>query len=176
MNRLEMKETIEARVPLLSARDGGSYKKAEELRKAFVRDYHRNRIASLGLDGYVIGKGKQNRSFCYRIEREMDSLGRILGATALKFGVYYGRTKREASEKYRFAKHWGISKDEAFNAVRGAIVDLLDAAEADDTIPAARLTIDIWRCHLQIGRFGSQNLGFGLSKSTIDQLNALGHC
>ncbi len=117
MNRLEMDEQIEKRVPILAHHYKDEWKRVESLRKRFIADYPIMGILTLMLDDYVIGKGADNRSFCYRIEREMDALGRILGATAFKFGVYYGKTKSDASERYRFASHWGSSLKEAFASV-----------------------------------------------------------
>jgi hypothetical protein len=132
MNRLAMAEEIARRVPMLAHRDQDEWKRAEQLRKDFVSDYPSKRIPSLPLDDYVIGKGANNRSFCYRLEREMDSLGRILGATAFKFGVYFGRIKSDPADKYRFRPHWGKTVDQVFAAVKQAIVDLLQAADKDD--------------------------------------------
>jgi len=111
---------------------GPSPQAAEKLRENFVAEYPFEKIPDLKLDEFVIGKGAKNRSFCYRLEREMDVLGRILGARADKFGVYYGRTKTDASVKYRFASHWGSTLEEAFVAVKQAIVKLLQAAANDD--------------------------------------------
>lgn len=132
MNRLEMKARISERVPFLEIQYKAKLKEAEKLRKQFVTEYPVTKINRLTLDKYVIGKGSENRSFCYRLERELDSLGRILGATAYKFGVYYGRTNTDATMKYRFAQHWGANKDTAFKAVKQAIVSLLQAASRDD--------------------------------------------
>ena len=115
MNRLDMAKEIEERVDLLVNLDKDVWKNAEKLRREFVTDYPIPKIRSMTLDEFVIGKGSENRSFCYRLEREMDSLGRILGATAFKFGIYYGRTKSDASDKYRFSSIWGGSVDEAFH-------------------------------------------------------------
>jgi hypothetical protein len=132
MNRLQMAEEIKSRAPLLAKRDKDEWKNAEKLRAKFVADYSSKRILSLTMDEYVIGKGATNRSFCYRIEREMDPLGRITGATAFKFGVYFGRTKKDPAEQYRFLKRWGGNYNDAFTAVKRAIVDLLEAASNDD--------------------------------------------
>lgn len=132
MNRLEMATRISERVPVLAKRDESGWKEAERLRKQFVTDYPINKIGHLSIDEYVIGKGSTNPSFCYRLERELDSLGRILGATAYKFGVYYGKTKSDASMKYRFVMHWGGDKTEAFEAVKLSIVTLLQAVAKDD--------------------------------------------
>ena len=105
MNRLEMETIIRERVPILS--DSNEWKKAEKLRKEFVKDYPINEIMSLKLDQYVIGKGRENRSFCYRLERQLDCLGRILGATALKFGIYFGKTKTDSQKKIQTPKTLG---------------------------------------------------------------------
>jgi hypothetical protein len=137
MNRLAMAEEIARRVPMLAQRDSDDWKRAEQLRKDFVSDYPSKKIPSLALDDYVIGKGAENRSFCYRLEREMDILGRILGATAFKFGVYFGRIKSDPEDKYRFRQHWGKTVDQAFAAIKQAIVDLLQAADKDDFVGIA---------------------------------------
>lgn len=132
MNRLDMATRISERIPVLAKRDESKWKEAERLRKQFVTDYPINKIGHLSIDEYVIGKGSTNPSFCYRLERELDSLGRILGATAYKFGVYYGKTKSDARMKYRFAMYWGGDKNEAFKAVKLSIVTLLQAAATGD--------------------------------------------
>lgn len=132
MNRLEMKTQVSERVPLLAKRDEAEWKEAEKLRKQFVTDYSLSKINRLTLDQYVIGKGSANLSFCYRLERDLDILGRILGARADKFGVYYGKTKSDTTVRYRFAQHWGSNKDEAFTSVKQSIVSLLQAASRDD--------------------------------------------
>src|SRR5689334_7827689 len=142
MNRLDMAKEIKGRVSLLANLDKDLWKSAERLRSDFVKDYSTSKIRSLTLDEFVIGKGHNNRSFCYRIEREMDSLGRILGATALKFGVYYGKEGSDSSNKYRFSHIWGNNVHEAFLSVKDAIVNLNEAANKRDlrTIKENRLS------------------------------------
>ena len=134
MNQLEMTEYLSEQIPFLEERDGHEWKEAERLRKEFTVNYSIEKIAALSLDEYVIGKGSSNRSFCYQLERTLDSLGRILGARADKFGVYYGRTKSDATKKYRFARHWGEEKNEAFEAVKQSIVNLLKSSEDDNIV------------------------------------------
>jgi hypothetical protein len=132
MNRLKMEEEIARCVPKLAERGGEELKQAEKLRRQFVLDFPLRRINGLALDDYVIGKVAGKGSFCYRLEREMDSLGTILGATAFKFGVYFGRIKSDPTDKYRFRPHWGKTLNQAFVAVKQAIVDLLAAADQND--------------------------------------------
>jgi hypothetical protein len=138
VNRLDMAGEIAKRVPMLAKRDEDEWLEAEKLRKAFVADYPLQRISNLALDEYLIGKGSGNRSFCYRLEREMDTLGKIVGATAFKFGVYFGRTKSDATDKYRFATRWGSNPNEALTAVKQAIVQLLQAAAVGDSDAIAK--------------------------------------
>lgn len=68
-------------------------KQLNKLRAAFVKDFSLKRIAEMKIDEYVIGKG--NETFCYKLERELDGLGRTLGAPAKKFSVYYDVVKWE---------------------------------------------------------------------------------
>lgn len=123
---------IEARIPTLIKRHKTTYKNTETLRKAFVRDYSRKKIHSMNLDDYVIGKGSSYRTFCYRIECETDSMGRIKGAQASKFGVYYGRTKNDSNKIYRCSNVWGGNHGTGFNKIKESIINLLIAADNND--------------------------------------------
>ncbi len=126
MNRLEMKSSIAENVPVLSKEMKDDWSKYEKLRQKFVRDYPLERIKNLAIKEYVIGWGKDNQSFCYRIEQGLRKLGSIWGSRADKFGIYHGKTKSDKTIKYRFASHWGESHEQAFDAVKNAIVDLLN--------------------------------------------------
>jgi len=130
MNRLSMAREIDERLPTLLKNEEDHVADAEKLRSNFVRDYSITRIPLIALDEYVIGKG--NATFCYRLEQEMDCLGRIRGATAFKFGVYYGKTKSDPDHIYRYAQHWGSNHTDAFASVKNAIVSLLESAAADN--------------------------------------------
>ncbi len=142
MNRLEMARRIDEHVPVLVQRDAAEWKHMERLRQRFVTDYAVARIPRLTLDEYVIGKGRDNPSFCYRVERELDRMGRILGARADKFGIYYGGRRNDPYRKYRHSQIWGDTAKEAFATIKKAIVDLLGAAEKDrmDAVRASRIS------------------------------------
>jgi hypothetical protein len=108
-----------------------SRKQLIRLRIAFVKNFSLKHIAEMKIDEYVIGKG--NETFCYRIERELDGLGRILGATAIKFGVYYGVAKGEDEYKYRHSeKIWGSNHKIAFQNIRKALEELIVAGKNGD--------------------------------------------
>lgn len=99
------------------------------LRSSFVRYFNRNRIRVMKIDDYVAGLGKPEKgfNFCYSIERELDGLGRIIGATAFKFGVFWSKQNNE----YRFTKKFNTYQ-EAFEGVRESILQLIKAGEKGD--------------------------------------------
>lgn len=104
------------------------------LRSSFVRHFTRSRIRRMRIDDFVIGvpipKGSYN--FCYGLERQLDGLGRIIGATAFKFGVYHGRTKSDPTHEYRFTNKFGNNYHEAFENIRAALLQLLDLGASED--------------------------------------------
>jgi len=107
-------------------------KKLEEEREQFLKKFPQKRIPKLALSKYALGGNRSEESFCYWLENRLKGLGNIHGATALKFGIYFGRTKSDPIRKYRFRKKFGNDKDEAFQKVKEAIINLLDAAKKED--------------------------------------------
>ena len=97
------------------------------VRDKFVKSFNPERIKTMKLDDYVQGKGSRE-SFCYFIEKGLDGLGSITGATAMKFGVYYDKHNKQ----YVFSKKYGDNYVNAFENVRKCILELLVAGEADD--------------------------------------------
>lgn len=105
-------------------------KKLEKLRKSFVDDYPIDKILSLKLNDYCIGlknAGYKNyRTFCYRIENELDDLGDMHGARADKFGVYYGEKEKDSTIfEYKVNGKFGKNYNDAFITVKKEIVNLL---------------------------------------------------
>lgn len=100
-----------------------------QIRDSFAKYFNRDKIRTMRIDDYVAGVDlpKNGYNFCYTLERQLDGLGRIIGATAFKFGVYYGRTKSDANYEYRFTKKFGSTYQEAFSNVKKSILDLLTA-------------------------------------------------
>jgi len=107
-------------------------KKLEEEREQFLKKFPQKRIPKLALSKYALGGNRSEESFCYWLENRLKGLGNIHGATAFKFGIYFGRTKSDPIRKYRFRKKFGNDKDEAFQKVKEAIINLLDAAKKED--------------------------------------------
>lgn len=99
-------------------------------RDAFTRHFSSKKIALLGIDEYVIGKGEH--TFCRKIERDLDGLGRIIGATAFKFGVYFGKTESDPNFIYRNTKIWGDNPFEAHGNITQAILKLIEDGRKED--------------------------------------------
>lgn len=102
-------------------------KENEVLRKEFVTDFDRKSIAAMTIDDYIVGK-KSKTSFCYRLERSLDCLGRITGQNASKFGVWY--SPKEAI--YKFNTKFGNNYETAFNNVKKAILEIIDCGAVSD--------------------------------------------
>ena len=103
------------------------YKTVYKARKDFVRRFNPKKINSMTIEEYVIGK-QSKTSFCYLIERRLDSLGRITGQPSSKFGIWYS----PESQKYKNDSKFGNDYNEAFVCVKKAISDLLSAGERHD--------------------------------------------
>jgi len=103
-----------------------------KLRSSFVKFFNSKRILSMDIDDYVAGVGKPDvgLNFCYTIERQLDGLGRIIGATAFKFGVFWSKE----NNKYLFTKKFGKTYKEAFESVRQSIIQLLIDGKNQDII------------------------------------------
>jgi hypothetical protein len=96
---------------------------ASQTRDAFLRAFPKDRLRDLKIDTYVIGH--QSPTFCDYVEAKTRSWAAIGGSIALKFGIYFGRTKSDPQRKYRFTNKFGTTEEEAFAAVKGALLDLV---------------------------------------------------
>lgn len=132
MNRLAMAKEIAQRGYIFAQSEDGEWQQLEKLRASFVAYYTVKKILGLSLDQYVSGKGAANQSFCYRLEQELDKLGRIKGTPCPKFGVYFGKRGRDKAKEYRFVQRWGNNLNDAFSSVKQAIADLIEAADKED--------------------------------------------
>lgn len=109
-------------------------KETYDLRDDFAKYFSLERIQNMSIEQYALGHEhpKKGYNFCYTIERQLDNLGRILGARSDKFGIYFGKTKSDPTNKYRIAKKFGNNKDEAFNNVKAALVNLIKDGKQED--------------------------------------------
>ena len=127
MNNKDFKQLIASRLPTCLEDNKSLFKEMEALRRIFVKDYPISKINTLNIDEYVIGKGNKNRSFCYRVERELDHLGRITGSPSGKFGVWFSK-----STKYMFVNKFGNNYVTAFDNIKKEITKLLNAGGQGD--------------------------------------------
>lgn len=110
-----------------------------KLRDDFKNHFSIERLTSMDIDEYVIGK--DNTTFCRQIERDLDGLGRITGALASKFGVYYGRTKADDNREFRHTKKWGTDSKGAYDNIRNAIIKLIQDGGSENVEALAKCKI-----------------------------------
>lgn len=107
-------------------------KKKEAIRQSFVEYYTIDKIRDLKKEEYVCGrkKAKYNdyRTFCYRIEYELNVLGSMKGSYANKFGIYWNTSIND----YECNPKYGTSKDEVFSNVKASIISLLEYAREEN--------------------------------------------
>ncbi|WP_278505510.1 McrB family protein [Ligilactobacillus animalis] len=67
-----------------------------QLAKEFLKEWPLDRIKTMELDEYVIGRGPANKSLCYEIEagKYRDLHLGIRGGSANKFGIYWNKEKQ----------------------------------------------------------------------------------
>ncbi|MCQ2122203.1 MAG: AAA family ATPase [Fibrobacter sp.] len=92
-------------------------------------------LKSMTLQEYTNLKEVNNDYFCTWVERKVQQLGSIQGATSLKFGIYrYNQDPKQDCKKddlYAWRSDLGDSHEEAFENVRNKIVQVAEAASAD---------------------------------------------
>lgn len=102
--------------------------KAVSTRGQFLRSYPLSQLKNITLDEYVIGKG--TASFCACVEAKTKAWANMQGATANKFGIYFGKTKSDPTMQYRFTQKFGKTKNEAFDGVKEALLNLVKAGKS----------------------------------------------
>jgi 5-methylcytosine-specific restriction endonuclease McrBC GTP-binding regulatory subunit McrB len=105
-----------------------------ELWSDFLAAWPMARVRQMTLEEYT-NPGRDD-AFIYWIESRLGELGSIWGGSAFKFGIYRRdktATKEAASgrvwgEKYAWLLKFGATEQEAFAAVRGRLVEVIEAA------------------------------------------------
>lgn len=98
--------------------------------KKFLSEFPKDKIKELKKEAYVVGFGKKD-TFCYWLETELMSLGKIKGGTTAdkKFGIYFNKEKNS----YVFLKRkFGATENEVFNNIKQEIIELLNSGEKGD--------------------------------------------
>ncbi|MEI7842787.1 MAG: DUF3883 domain-containing protein [Gallionellaceae bacterium] len=120
---------LDAELQIFAQHFDTSYEdKAVNTRGQFLRSYPLNRLKNMTLDEYVIGKG--TASFCAYVEAKTKAWANMQGATANKFGIYFGKTKSDPTMQYRFTQKFGKTKKEAFDGVKEALLNLVKAGKS----------------------------------------------
>ena len=99
-------------------------------RGEFLQNFPMNKLKDMTLDEYVIGQ--QSPTFCTFVEVKTKPWAFIQGATADKFGIYFGVTNTDKTKKYRFTKKFGSDEQSAFNSVKKALLQLIELGKATE--------------------------------------------
>lgn len=99
----------------------------EQLREEFLKEWSLDRILTMSIDDYVIGKGAKSNSFCYSLERGKYKslfLG-IGGGGSSKFGIYWNEDTQ--SYKNQANKIIPISElEQRFNKLKKDLYQIIE--------------------------------------------------
>lgn len=122
----------------------GHQSDAEQARGAFLYAFPLDKLKRMRLEQYVIGT--QRPTFCAFVEAKTRAWANIQGATALKFGIYFGRTKKDPQVRYRYQSKLGDNQQEAYRHIRQNLLQLVALGEAEtlqfsaiDAIPLSQM-------------------------------------
>lgn len=103
--------------------DMGHQSDSEHVRGEFLDAFPLDALEKLSLQKYVIGT--QRPTFCTFVEAKTRAWANIQGATALKFGIYFGRTKKDPQTRYRYQSRLGANEQEAFRHIKANLLQLV---------------------------------------------------
>ena len=107
--------------------------KNEELREEFLKEWPLDRILTMSIDEYVIGKGAKSNSFCYALEigKYQSLFMRIGGGGSSKFGIYWN----EDTKSYKNQANKIIPESELedrFNKLKSDLYEIIQAGRKLD--------------------------------------------
>jgi len=97
-----------------------------EMQKDFLKEWPIDKLSKMTIDEYVVGKGRENKSFCYELENGKYAsfcLG-IKGGSAGKFGIYYSRDEQAYCNQSNVVIP-NNEVDERFNKLRNDLVEIV---------------------------------------------------
>lgn len=105
----------------------------EQLREEFLKEWPLDRILTMSIDDYVIGKGAQNNSFCYALEtgKYQSLFMGIGGGGSSKFGIYWN----EDTKSYKNQANKIIPESELedrFNKLKSDLYEIIQAGRKLD--------------------------------------------
>jgi hypothetical protein len=107
---------------------------AHAQRGEFLERFPIANLAGMRLTDYAIGQN-EGKSFCYWVEPGTRKWAGIVGSTARKFGVYYGKEGADKTLRYRYTKKFAHNlpsigaETKAFKNIRNELVELIRAGE-----------------------------------------------
>ena len=107
--------------------------KNEELREEFLNEWPLDRILTMSIDEYVIGKGAVSNSFCYALEtgKYQSLFMGIGGGGSSKFGIYWN----EDTKSYKNQANKIIPESELedrFNKLKSDLYEIIQAGRMLD--------------------------------------------
>ena len=105
----------------------------EKLREEFLKEWPLDRILTMSIDEYVIGKGAKSNSFCYALEigKYQSLFMGIGGGGSSKFGIYWN----EDTKSYKNQANKIIPESELedrFNKLKSALYEIIQAGRKLD--------------------------------------------
>ena len=105
----------------------------EQLREEFLKEWPLDRILTMSIDEYVIGKGAKSNSFCYALEigKYQSLFMRIGGGGSSKFGIYWN----EDTKSYKNQANKIIPESELedrFNKLKSDLYEIIQAGRMLD--------------------------------------------
>ena len=100
----------------------------EQLREEFLREWPLDRILTMSIDDYVIGKGEKNNSFCYALEigKYQSLFMGIGGGGSSKFGIYWNEdTKRYKNQANKIIPESEL--EDRFNKLKSDLYEIIQA-------------------------------------------------
>ena len=98
-------------------------RQGEELRKRFISKFPAEKLPTLTLQEYALGLEPKENSFCYWLEFETETLGRIGGAPSSKHIIFFSKKKNKWQYDSKFP-----NENVAFEQVRKGLVALVQLA------------------------------------------------
>ena len=105
----------------------------EQLREEFLKEWPLDRILTMSIDEYVIGKGAKSNSFCYALEtgKYQSLFMGIGGGGSSKFGIYWN----ENTKSYKNQANKIIPESELedrFNKLKSDLYEIIQAGRKLD--------------------------------------------
>ena len=105
----------------------------EKLREEFLKEWPLDRILTMSIDEYVIGKGAKSNSFCYALEigKYQSLFMGIGGGGSSKFGIYWNEnTKSYKNQANKIIPESEL--EERFNKLKSDLYEIIQAGRKLD--------------------------------------------